>query len=115
MHDDPFVAPPFALSDDALPDTPALLAVSSGACVFFDRTSPRCRIQHALGHDALPLACRQFPRVAVHDPRGVSITLSHYCPTSAAMLDTIDPVQIVSGAPAFPAAGAYEGLDAREA
>jgi hypothetical protein len=66
-----------------------------------------------MGHDALPLACRQFPRVTLHDPRGASVTLSHYCPTAAALLDEDAPVSIVTGAGAFPPDGEYVGLDAR--
>jgi hypothetical protein len=88
------------------------LPVVDGRCVFHDATARRCRAQSALGHAALPLACRQFPRVSVVDPRGVSVTLSHFCPTAASMLDAVDPVAIVTTAPAFPDDGEYEGLDA---
>jgi hypothetical protein len=88
------------------------LPVIGGHCVFHDVERHRCRAQAALGHGALPLACRQFPRVAVIDPRGVSVTLSHFCPTAAAMLDAEDPIAIVAGAAAFPDDGEYEGLDA---
>jgi Fe-S-cluster containining protein len=95
-------------------DGSALLAARGHACVFFDEAPGRtCRIHERLGHDALPLACRQFPRVCVTDPRGVSVTLSHYCPTAAAMLDRGGPMAIVSDA-AFPDAGEYVGLDARD-
>ncbi len=90
-----------------------LLATASGACVFFDDTGGRaCAIHRALGHDALPLACRQFPRVTTRDPRGASVTLSHYCPTAAGLLERPGRVTIVTNAPAFPAAGEYSGLDA---
>ena len=93
-------------------DTPAVLAVAAGACVFHRDAAPRrCEIHHALGHDALPLACRQFPRVSVVDPRGVSVTLSHYCPTAASLLDTSEPATITTAMPAFPAEGEYVGLD----
>ena len=96
-------------------ETPALLKVDDGACVFYRRSgASRCEIHRALGHEALPLACRQFPRVSVLDPRGTSVTLSHYCPTAASMLDADSPVSIVDNAPAFPAAGEYVGLDVRE-
>jgi hypothetical protein len=98
---------------DAPPETPALLAVVDGACAFYDRNARRCRVQRTLGHDALPLACRQFPRVSVLDPRGTSITLSHYCPTAASLLDSSEPVTIDDDAPSFPATGEYVGLDAR--
>lgn len=45
-------------------------------------------------------------------PRGVSIALSHYCPTAAALLFSAGrPAAIVGDA--FPPAAHYEGLDAR--
>jgi hypothetical protein len=93
---------------------PAMLASAHGACVFHRAgQSECCNLQRALGPAALPLACRQFPRVSVVDPRGVSITLSHYCPTAAALLDAAQPPAIVVNGPAFPADGEYVGLDAR--
>lgn len=110
-------APAFVTSADAPSETPALLGTRNGRCVFHE--SDRCAIHTALGHDALPLACRQFPRASVIDPRGVSVTLSHYCPTAAHLLtrdgdvDSADP--IVINPPSFPATGEYVGLDARTA
>jgi len=106
---------------DAPAETPAILGREAHACVFYDRSSAaasgRCRIQSALGHDGLPLACRQFPRVSVHDPRAVSVTLSHYCPTAAGLLDAESGADggltIVINPDGFPAAGEYVGLDAR--
>jgi Fe-S-cluster containining protein len=96
-------------------ETPALLATSHGRCVFHDPAG-RCAIHGALGHDALPLACRQFPRVSVIDPRGVSVTLSHFCPTAAALLDGSScEAGIVLNPHAFPQSGEYVGLDARTA
>jgi Fe-S-cluster containining protein len=101
---------------DAPEDAPALLGVRHGRCVFFDEAGGRaCRIHASLGHEALPLACRQFPRIVVRDPRGISVTLSHYCPTAASLLDGGAPVTIVDGPPAFPPRGDYEGLDASTA
>ena len=95
-------------------ETPAILATRDRACAFYDGAAgrPGCRVHRALGHEALPLACRQFPRVVVHDPRGVSVTLSHYCPTAAAMLDRDAPVSVVTDAGSFPGDGEYVGLDA---
>jgi Fe-S-cluster containining protein len=99
---------------DAPAETPALLTTRAGACVFYDpATGHHCRVHRAAGHAALPLACRQFPRVVVVDPRGASITLSHFCPTAAALLDSRDPIRIVDNVPAFPSDGEYVGLDAR--
>ncbi len=99
----------FDFTQDAPGETPALLSVVDGRCVFFDGASYRCRVHTALGHEALPLACRQFPRVVVTDPRGVSVVLSHYCLTAAGLLGADSRVAIVEGAEAFPAGGEYVG------
>lgn len=86
-----------------------------GACVFYEAgTTGLCAIHRQLGEAHLPPSCRHFPRVALLDARGISVTLSHYCPTAAAMLFRDDvPLAIVSNPPAFPEPAAYEGLDAR--
>ena len=56
-------------------------------CVFFEpRRGNLCAIQRQMDHSHLPSACRHFPRVAVIDPRGTFVTLSHVCPTAARML-----------------------------
>lgn len=102
---------------DAEPaETPPMLRVAGGRCVFYtgDATGS-CAVQHALGHDALPLACRQFPRVTVLDPRGASVTLSHYCPTAAGLLKDDGPVAIEINGATFPPGGEYVGLDAQDA
>jgi hypothetical protein len=99
---------------DAPEGTAGLLAIDAGGgCVFHQ--CDRCAIQGALGHDALPSACRHFPRVCLVDPRGVFVTLSHYCPTAAALLFDDRPVSIVQGPPAVPGHDVPEGLDARDA
>lgn len=104
--------PVFEFPPDAPPETPAVLGSRKGQCVFHDDScGSACRVQHSLGHDTLPLACRQFPRISVADPRGVSITLSHYCPTAAGLLDDRTPVTIVEQPAAFPAGGEYDALD----
>jgi Fe-S-cluster containining protein len=105
---DPIVTP-----DDGHGAHTEVLALVDGRCVFYQTEDGRCSVHHRLGHDALPLACRQFPRVVVSDPRGVSVTLSHYCPTAAALLERDDVVQIVRSPAAFPPGGEYVGLDAR--
>jgi Fe-S-cluster containining protein len=109
----------------------------TGRCVFFDPSfapSGRCSVHRVLGEDALPSACRQFPRVVTLTPLGVSVTLSHYCPTAAGSLfRAVAPnadrpldgraglvpgstaLHIVEGPGAFPAEWPYEGLDARDA
>jgi hypothetical protein len=108
--------PIFVRPIDAPPETPALLGTHDEGCVFHARSGVnRCSLHRALGHAALPLACRQFPRVSLTDPRGVSITLSHYCPTAADLLAAGGPITIVEGAPGFPSHGEYVGLDARDA
>jgi hypothetical protein len=96
----------------------AVLRVAPGGdCVFHEAAAPRlCAVHRRLGEDALPVACRQFPRVATLTPLGVSVTLSHYCPTAAGLLfEGTRELTIVSDAPAFLPSWPYEGLDARGA
>ncbi len=106
--------PPVLRPASAPADAPAVLGVSGGHCVFHagDR-SGGCAIHATLGHAALPLACRQFPRVVVTDPRGHSVTLSHYCPTAALLLEAPEPLAIVTDAPGLPDEAEYVGLDVR--
>lgn len=79
-----------------------------GACVFHQG---RCRVyQHR------PLSCVHFPYVCLTDARGVHVTLSHYCPTAAALLfEHRGPIAIVEGPPPVAGLDIPEGLDAREA
>src|SRR6188768_877029 len=58
------IAEPLLFLAGAPIETPAVLATRDHACGFYDGAAgrPGCRVQHALGHEALPLACRQFPR-----------------------------------------------------
>jgi Fe-S-cluster containining protein len=94
-----------------------LRVLASGDCVFLEHGEPRlCAVHRQLGADALPPSCRQFPRVATLTPEGVSLTLSHYCPTAAALLFRDDvALAVVCDPPAFPSSWPYEGLDARDA
>ena len=85
-----------------------------GRCVF--HADPGCAIQTVLGHDAMPSACQHFPRIVLLDPRGISVTLSHYCPTAASLLfEASGPVSIVKGPAVLPGGAPPEGLDARDA
>jgi Fe-S-cluster containining protein len=95
-----------------------------GRCAFLESERGNlCAIHRQLGAPALPSACRDFPRIALLAPGGISITLSHYCPTAATMLFSpadgsarTDPLLgIVEGPPGFPPTWPYEGLDARTA
>ena len=86
----------------------------SGACVFLDQSAHRCSIHRAQGVHALPVSCRVFPRVALHDARGTSLSLSHFCPTAALLLfDADGRGDIVAAPPALSLAGDIDGLDAR--
>jgi len=91
-------------------DVAGTLAMRPGGHCVFHRDD-RCGIYHAR-----PSSCSHFPYVCVIDPRGVHVTLSHYCPTAAAMLfDRPRPIAIVEG-PAPPTGlDLPEGLDARDA
>jgi hypothetical protein len=102
--------PPFIIGADLPADAAAIIErTDEGDCVFFERSTHLCVIHRDLGEGALPSTCRHFPRVAVTDRRGTFITLSHFCPTAAAMLFRDMPTMIVEGPAAFPV-GAYEGL-----
>ena len=95
-----------------LPDGAAAIVAHTieGQCVFYHRDSGLCVVHRDMGEAQLPVACRHFPRVAVRDWRGTFISLTHYCPTAAAMLFREDvPLAVVEGPPAFPPAD-YEGL-----
>ena len=82
------------------------------ACVFFERDRRLCTIHRVAGADTLPSACRNFPRVTLHDRRGAFITLSHYCPTAASMLLNGEDIAIVLAPPSLSLNGTVEGLDA---
>jgi Fe-S-cluster containining protein len=95
-----------------------LALTPAGACVFFESTNDgrpaTCAIHRVLGHDALPSACRHFPRVAVTDDRGTFVTLSHFCPSAAALLFApAGTLSIVQPPASFNLTTEYEGLDAR--
>lgn len=91
-----------------------LRRTGDGACVWLDPDSRLCTVHARMGEGALPTTCRMFPRIARTGPRGVAITLSHYCPTAARMLLRDDvPLTVVEQPRAFPP-GTYEGLDADE-
>lgn len=74
----------------------------------------RCTVHGVLGRERLPSACRHFPRVCLIDPRGVFVTLLHYCPTAAWLLFDDRPVSVMEGSDVGRGHGAPEGLDARE-
>ena len=95
---------------------PALAArEANGSCSFFDDETHLCAIHAAGGHDALPLTCRMFPRVVLHDPRGTFISLSHFCPTAATLLfEQTGPVTIVDAPAALAQDGVLDGLDAQD-
>lgn len=87
-----------------------------GDCVFFAQNSGRlCVIHRELGEEALPSACRHFPRRVLHDARGTLISLSHFCPTAAATLQSANTLSIVEATVPLLLTSPMEGLDAREA
>jgi Fe-S-cluster containining protein len=90
-------------------DVAGTLAIAdNGHCVFHHHNA--CAI-----HSDKPSSCTHFPFVCLIDQRGVHVTLSHYCPTAAAMLfDHQGPVQIVEGPPPIAGVEVPEGLDARD-
>lgn len=94
----------------------ALRVDGHGRCAFFEPARGHlCGLHRQLGQGALPVACRQFPRVALLTPGATCLTLSHYCPTAADLLFADTDGAILDDPPAFPGDGEYEGLDARKA
>lgn len=84
--------------------------VDAGRCRFYEaHASGGCTIHRAHGHDWLPQACQQFPRVVTQSPLGISLTMSAFCPTAASLLFGDEPFSIAT---ADDARG-YDGLDAR--
>jgi hypothetical protein len=86
---------------------------ADGSCVFFDRDGGRlCVIHREAGAEALPAPCRHFPRTILRDARGTFMSLSHFCPTAAAMLLAWDPLEIVEAKPPLRLEDPIEGMDA---
>ncbi len=86
---------------------------AGGRCVFFDEDHGRlCLIHAAAGTAALPSACRHFPRVVLSDDRGTFISLSHFCPTAAAMLLASEPPAIVEAPASLRLEEPVEGMQA---
>jgi Fe-S-cluster containining protein len=85
-------------------------------CVFLDRAAGGlCVIHREAGIEALPAACRHFPRKILCDPRGVLISLSHYCPTAARMLTADGDLTVVEARPPLELPPPLDALDATEA
>src|SRR4051812_19722181 len=88
----------------------------AGDCVFFERSDAgSCVIHRDIGIEALPSACRHFPRKVLHDARGTRISLSHFCPTAAAMLLNDADLTIVQATAPLRLESVMEGLDAADA
>lgn len=92
---------------DWLAEGGVLPSTDAGACVFHDHG---CSV-----YENRPLSCMHFPYVCMIDPRGVHVTLSHYCPTAAALLfEHEGPIEVVEGPSPVPLLQIPEGLDARD-
>jgi hypothetical protein len=98
---------------DGLPDGVAsVLGRAGGRCVFHGDGGNACGLHAWGGEVAKPVACRQFPWLAVHDPRGTFVSVSHVCPSAAALLRDAAPLAVG----ALPRrAQTFEGLDVRRA
>jgi Fe-S-cluster containining protein len=98
-------------------DADVVVGRSGRECVFFEAALGRlCAIHRDLGHAAMPSACQHFPRVIAIDPRGVTLTLSHVCPTAGELLfaDVAGWSQIVGEGSVVVDGLEWAGLDARE-
>ena len=86
-----------------------------GHCIFFEPDRKLCAIHRSGGAGALPITCRMFPRIVLKDGRGTFLTLSHYCPTAAALLlEPGPPTTIVEAPASLIPAGVVDGLDASD-
>jgi Fe-S-cluster containining protein len=109
-----FVEPAEGIDPDAI----AVVGRAGRDCVFFERDRGRlCAIHRDLGHAALPSACQHFPRVVAIDPRGVTLSLSHVCPTVGDLLlaDDAGWNRFVDRGRVVIDGLEWSGLDAREA
>ena len=94
-------------SGEWLAEGGVLPLTAGGACIFHGEG---CGV-----YENRPLSCVHFPYVCMIDPRGVHVTLSHYCPTAASMLfEHHGRIEIVEGPSPVPMLEIPEGLDARE-
>jgi Fe-S-cluster containining protein len=106
---------PFVVAD-LPPEYASLLGVhADGACAFYDAAHRRCAIHSSLGAHAKPVSCRAFPSITVVDPRGVSRSLSHYCPAAADLLVDEQPIYLTEVSAPQTGGDPIDGLDAREA
>ena len=110
--DEVLVAPLHTIGIDIGPERVAPI-LADGRCVFFEHDAGRlCTIHRRGGADLLPSMCRHFPRVVVNDPRGTSVTLSHFCPTAADLLFAAPRLRIVEAPSSLALNGSLDGLDA---
>jgi len=88
----------------------SVLGRRHGRCVFHTAGPCGCGLHAWGGAEAKPIACRQFPWIAVHDPRGTFVSLSHVCPSAAEHLADPAPLRLT---PLPRAASTFDGLDVR--
>ena len=87
---------------------------ADGTCLFFEPgATGSCAIHREAGEDALPTACRHFPREVLVNGRGTFVSLSHYCPTAAALLTTPSALDTVEARAPLRLVGPIDGLDVR--
>ena len=111
----PLSRPSFLPLNDVATGAMAAGVRDGGPCTFLEPGVHLCEIHRLGGHAALPLACRMFPRIVLHDPRGTFISLSHFCPTAASLLfESGPPAAIVDAPRSLTDVGALDGLDARD-
>ncbi len=73
---------------------------AEGHCSFHETNAPGggCHVETALGSEAMPFSCRQFPRLLLHDARGWHLSLSAWCGTAARLIVS-GPALISSAGP----------------
>ena len=103
----------YAQSTKASEPQLAVAKNNDGTCIF--REHRRCTLHVVGGETVLPIGCRHYPRIIRRDEAQTTVTLSHYCPTAASLLLSLNPVEIVTAAPPLDIAEPLDGLVARSA
>ncbi|MDP6945723.1 MAG: hypothetical protein QF464_16350, partial [Myxococcota bacterium] len=81
-----------------------VLAQHQDRCAMLQADAPACTLQGHGGLDALPAACRDFPRSVVATPAGWEVAFTLACPTACRLAVSAEgPYQLVSrGAEGWP-------------
>lgn len=66
-----------------------LMRQPGGQCVLLDAPERACSLHRDAGLDAMPHACRNYPRLVAQTPAGLEAALQLSCPTAAGMVTAV--------------------------